>query len=139
MVRDGGADDITEPNGTRPSPADAASADLSLTERSPRPFRGETDPMALAQDYLSGTLQVFEIHLLHGQSKFFILDRNIKFVVSDPTRDVQVGRSHSCPTTVGNGRLGMDHGPVPFKDTDTRFEQRLVAGPGELTQDRNVC
>ena len=122
MVGDGGPDDIAEPNGTRPSAGYAASTDLFLTEWSPLPICSETDSMAFVQKNLRGMFQVFEIHFLHLQSEFLILDRNIKFVVSEPARDVQVGRSHSRPTTVGNSRLGMDHGPVPFKDADAPLE-----------------
>src|SRR4030067_335174 len=128
MGGDGSPDDIAEPNGTRPSAALRASTVLSLTEGSPWPICSETDSMAFAQKNLRGMLQVFEIHFLHLQSKFLILNRNIKFIVSEPARDVQVGRSHSRPTTVGNSRLGMDHGSVPFKDAAAPLEQRLVAG-----------
>ena len=130
MVSEGGADNIAEPNRARTSPAYSPSSTRSVTKRLPWPFCNETDPMVFAQENLSSILQIFEVHLLHAESESIILDRNIKFVVSNPTRDVQVGRSDSRPTTVGNGRLGMDHGAIPFKDTDTRFEQRLVASSG---------
>jgi hypothetical protein len=33
-----------------------------------------------------------------------------------------------APATIGNGGLGMQHGAIPVKDADTRFEERSVSG-----------
>jgi len=98
---------------------------------------GRANTVAL-QDNLRGISEIVKKHFLHLACERLVLDDDVQLAVAEPACDVEVGRTDSGPSSIGNRSLRVNHRTVPLKNTNARFEERPVSGTRERTNQRNV-
>ena len=72
----------------------------------------------------------------HGDR--LVLDDDVELTVAHPAGDVEIRRADARPSSVRDGRLGVQHRAVPLEDPHAGLEERPIARAREGSQDRNV-
>ena len=74
-------------------------------------------------------LQILQVHRLHLRGERFVFNDCVQFEIPKPASDIEIRGSNAGPASVSHRGLRVQHGPVPLKHANARFEQRSVPRP----------